>query len=153
MPTPQLLRSRLTLAIALLLLGALPLACSFSRSSENSSDSSENSSDSSSRSSTSSSPGDEKDNARFERDVEQYALAYLEAGGGPDEGFFAGLGDLARAHGVSDWESDASVWEAIGRALARSPASAAERDAYQLAWTGGDAEKQGAVAKGLAAVR
>ena len=44
---------------------------------------------------------------------------------------------MARSHGVSDWEAEPSTWEAIGRGLARSPATQAERTAFQTAWTGG----------------
>jgi hypothetical protein len=147
-----------TIQLALtLLLAAAVAACSFSHSSDSSSDSSEHSSDSStssSESSTSDGDGDHdakpKETARFEHDVEQYTAAFLEAGGRSDESFFAGLGDLARSHGVSDWESDPSAWEAIGRGIARSPATSAQRVAYQSAWTQGDATKQAAVKKGLA---
>ena len=101
-------------------------------------------------SSDSSSPDGEKENARFDQDVEAYTLAFVEAGGREGESFFSGLGELARAHGVSDWESEVSTWEAIGRGLARSPADPAERAGYQVAWTAGDPARQSAVAKGLA---
>lgn len=143
---------------ALALAGAAALACSFSHSSESSSDSSTNSSDSSVHSSDSSSPGhehrhDEQQQKSFVEDVAQYTAAFVEAGGSHGDSFFSGVGDLAREHGVSDWESDPAVWEAIGRGLARSPASSAERVAYQSAWTGGDPAKQGAVAKGISTVQ
>ncbi|HVN36860.1 MAG TPA: hypothetical protein VMW19_01635 [Myxococcota bacterium] len=138
---------------ALGLLAATALACSFSHSSESSSDSSNNSSESSSHSS---SPGqnNNKDATKtsFDRDVEQYTLAFLQAGGRDDEAFLAGIGDLARQYGVSDWESELSTWEAIGRGLARSHASAAQRSAYQLAWTGGDSARETAMAKGFSSI-
>lgn len=142
-----------------ILVFCVALGCSFSHSSDSSSDSSENSSDSSNSSSDSSSPDRDHDHgkadetARFEHDVEQYTAAFLEAGGRSDESFFSGLGDLARSHGVSDWESDPSAWEAIGRGIARSPATSAQRVAYQSAWTQGDATKQAAVKKGLATIQ
>ena len=153
-----LLRSISGLALALICAAAL--ACSFSHSLDSSSDSSNNSSKSSSDSSTSSSPNDnhhddqnEKKSSSFNQDVEQYTVAFLEAGGSEHASFFAGLGDLARQHSVSDWEADPATWEAIGRGLARSHASTAQRTAYQAAWTGGDAAKQSAVAKGISAVQ
>lgn len=140
-------------AVAFSLLCAAALGCSISYSFEKSSDSSAHSSDSSGHSSNSSgsSSGEEKkpDSARFEKDVEQYTVAFLEAGGREDESFFSGLGELARQHGVSDWESEPATWEAIGNGLAHSKASAAERLAYQTAWAGGDAAKQSAMAKGI----
>ena len=145
----SLLRSASRAAMGLL--AATVLACSFSHSSESSSDSSNNSSESSSHSS---SPGQTKDATQttFDRDVEQYTVAFLQAGGQDDEAFLAGVGDLARVHGVSDWESELSTWEAIGRGLARSHASAAQRSAYQTAWTGGDSARETAMAKGFSAI-
>jgi hypothetical protein len=143
--------------VALALCASAALACSFSHSSESSSDSSNNSSDSSVHSSDSSSPGHEHrhddEQKSFVGDVEQYTAAFVEAGGSQGDSFFSGVGDLAREHGVSDWESDPAVWEAIGRGLARSPATTAQRVAYQSAWTGGDPARQSAVAKGISAVQ
>ena len=154
------------LLIALSCAGAL--ACgSFAQSSDSSSDSSNNSSKSSSDVSTSpsrsSSPdndhdhdhddGDAKKSSSFDQDVEQYTVAFVGAGGSQHASFLSGLGDLARQHGVSDWESQPATWEAIGRGLARSHATTAERTAYQAAWTGGDPTKQSAMAKGIAATQ
>jgi hypothetical protein len=141
--------------VLLVLLFVAALGCSFSHSSDSSSDSSEHSSDSSTSSSDSSAPDNDgkNDNARFQHDVEQYTVAYVQAGGRGDDGFFSGLGDVARSHGVSDWEAEPSTWEAIGRGIARSPASPAEQIAYQTAWTGGDATKQDAVARGIRATQ
>lgn len=158
------------LRLALAILAAATLACgSFAQSSESSSDSSNQSSKSSSDVSTSpsrsSSPDDDHDHdhndapqgaqqkGSFSQDVEQYTVAFLDAGGSAHESFLSGLGDLARQHSVSDWESQPVTWEAIGRGIARSHASTAQRTAYQAAWTGGDPSKQSAVAKGIASVR
>jgi G3E family GTPase len=156
------LRSMLVLVIA----GTY--ACSFSYSSDSSSDSSKHSSDSSTSSSGSSSPDHDHDDddhdhdhdkdekksssssSTFDQDVEQYTAAFLDAGGSENASFLSGLGDVARQHGVSDWESQPQTWEAIGRGLARSHATSAERTAYQAAWTGGDPTKQSAMAKGIA---
>src|SRR5262245_23037324 len=105
------------LLLALSCAGAL--ACgSFAQSSDSSSDSSNQSSKSSSDVSTSpsrsSSPdhdhdhdhdGDSKQNSSFDQDVEQYTVAFVGAGGSQHASFLSGLGDLARQHGVSDWES------------------------------------------------
>ena len=136
------------------LFAATVLACSFSHSSESSSDSSNNSSESSSHSSSPGGGGSNKDATQtsFDRDVEQYTVAFLQAGGRDDDAFLAGIGDLARVYGVSDWEAELSTWEAIGRGLARSHASAAQRSAYQTAWTGGDTARETAMAKGFSAI-
>lgn len=133
----------LLLAAALALSG--PLACSFSYSSESISDSSK----SISNSSTSSS-GEET--ARFLRDVEQYTVAFLRAGGRGDEGFLTGLGDLARRRGVSNWEAEIATWEAIGRGLGRAQLGEAERVAYERAWAGEDEARLRALGRGSKAV-
>ena len=145
-------------AVALALACGAALGCGLlSRSSESVSDSIEHSSDSVAASSRSSSPDHDHDHdadqTRYQHDVEQYTVAFLEAGGRTDASFFSGLGDVARRHGVSDWENEPSTWEAIGRGLARSPATPAERSAYQAAWTGGDAAKQDAVTRGITAIQ
>jgi hypothetical protein len=138
--------TRASLVVAVSLALASALGCSFSHSSESFSDSSKGSSDSS----KSSSGDDEK---AFRDDVETYTVAYVGAGGRGDESFFGGLGDLARKHGVSDWESEPTTWEAIGRGLARSDLADAERMAYAQAWTGGEAGKTDALDRGLTAAR
>lgn len=132
--------------VATLLACTGPLACSFSNSSASSADSS----GSSARSSGSSSG---KESARFQQDVEQYTALYVEEGGRDESAFLAGIGDLARERGVSDWEAEAATWEAIGRALGRSPLTEAERHAYAQAWTDGDADRVRALGRGTATAR
>jgi len=136
---------RSSFAAAAAFVCAASLACSFSYSSGSFSDSSKSSSDSSDSSGS--------DTTRFRDDVTQYTEAYVEAGGKQDESFFSGLGDLARKRGVSDWESESSTWEAIGRGLGRTDVSEAQRAAYEAAWAGGDEEKQSAMARGFAQAR
>jgi hypothetical protein len=134
------IRRALLLATGLACAGTL--ACSFSYSSESFSDSS--------KSSSGSSGGDD---SKFRNDVARYTEAFVEAGGDQDGNFFSGLGDLARKRGVSDWESESSTWEEIGRGLGRTEVSEAQRTAYETAWAGGDDEKQSAMARGFAAAR
>ena len=138
---------RRAFGIALAVACAGSLACSFSYSSEGSSDSSKSSSDSSG----SSSGG--KESALFQKDVEQYTEAFVEAGGQREESFFAGLGDLARKRGVSDWESEPSTWEAIGRGLGRTNVKEAQRAAWEAAWADGDQARENAIARGFATAR
>jgi hypothetical protein len=141
----QPLRRAFKLVLAIACAGSL--ACSFSYSSKGSSDSSNSSSDSSGSSSGGS------DSARFQKDVEQYTEAFVRAGGQRDEGFFTGLGDLARKRGISDWESEPGTWEAIGRGLGRSDINEAQRTAYETAWANGDPARESAMAKGFDATR
>lgn len=130
------------LAAVLALACTAALGCSFSYSSQSISDSSKSSSDSS-RS------GDET--ARLREDVSDYTVAWVDAGGRDADGFFTGVGELARQRGVSDWESDADVWEAIGRGLGRAGVEPARRVAYTQAWTSGDGERRRALERGFAA--
>lgn len=132
------------LAAVLALAG--PLACSFSNSSASSADSSGSSAKSSGSSSG-------KQSARFQQDVEQYTALFVEGGGRDESAFLAGIGDLARERGVSDWEAEAATWEAIGRGLGRSPLTEAERNAHAQAWTDGDADRVQALGRGAAAAR
>ena len=138
------------------LLGAAT-ACSFSKSSESSSDSSKGSSNSSSSSS-----GNEEQS--LQADVERYTAAFAQAWHGEshatapaaphaEPGFLAGLGDLSRRHGISDWESDPGLWEAVGRGLAQSGIDAAERRATVQALAGGDSERERAIERGCEPAR
>jgi len=147
---------RRAFGIALAVACAGSLACSFSYSSEGSSDSSKSSSDSSDSSDSSGSSGSSsggKESALFQKDVEQYTEAFVEAGGQREESFFAGLGDLARKRGVSDWESEPSTWEAIGRGLGRTNVKEAQRAAWEAAWADGDQARENAIARGFATAR
>jgi hypothetical protein len=142
---PQPLRRAFQLVLAIACAGSL--ACSFSYSSKGSSDSSKSSSDSSGSSSGGS------DSARFQKDVEQYTEAFVQAGGQRDDSFFTGLGDLARKRGISDWESEPGTWEAIGRGLGHAHVNDAQRTAYETAWAAGDPMRENAIAQGYAAAR
>jgi hypothetical protein len=146
MTTASIASSRRLLWAALALTGSAAFACSFSYSSESLSDSSRSSSDSS----RSSAGGD---HAAFRADVEQYTAAYVQGGGQRETAFFAGLGDLARRRGVSDWEAEPATWEAIGAGLARGDVSDAQRRAYEAAWAEGDADRASAIERGYAEAR
>jgi hypothetical protein len=131
---------------ALALVLSAGLACSFSYSSRSLSDSS----GSSSRSSRSSSGGEK---AAFQDDVTHYTVAWIDGGGRDAPTFLDGVGDLARQHGVSDWEADSGVWEAIGRGLGQSRLDPAARAGYVQAWAGGDPTHKAALEQGLAAAK
>jgi hypothetical protein len=139
----QVFRRAFTVAVALAC--AASLACSFSHSSGSLSDSSKSSSGSSGSS------GDDK--KAFANDVSQYTEAFVKAGGEQQQTFFSGLSDLARKRGISDWESEPSTWEAIGRGLSRTKVNGAQRTAYEAAWASGDAERESAMARGFANAR
>jgi hypothetical protein len=138
----QPLRRAFNVALVMVIACAVSFGCSFSHSSKGSSDSSKSSSDSSG----SSSGGD---TAQFQKDVEQYTEAFVEAGGQREQGFFTGLGDLARKRGISDWESEPGTWQAIGRGLGRTHVNDAQVAAFETAWADGDPARQSAMAKGF----
>lgn len=119
--------------------------CSFSASSNSSSDSSAASSDSSASSSRSSSP--ESAEARYKGDVREYTAAYLKTGG-QFEAFQRGLGDLAKKHGITNWEDNALTYEGIGEGLGSAKASETQLKAYMEGLAGQNESKRAAMKKG-----
>jgi hypothetical protein len=112
-------------------LSLLPLGCSFYYSSE----SSAKTLTSPSRSSASSSPDDDGDRDRdeaYRNDVRDFTAAYA-ASRRDLGGFEHGLGEVARRHGVTDWEADDATFVAIGAGLKRAGVSADDRAAYETA--------------------
>jgi hypothetical protein len=111
---PAMRRNLVALVLVLFVGGC----ASFEGSSQSGSDSSAGLFDSlvspfESASASSGSGGDEVAKASYILDVEAYTLAYLGAPG--DDGEFArGLGEVAAAHGINDWEADADTFAAIG---------------------------------------
>lgn len=114
------------LAMALAMTG-----CSISNSSGSFSDSSGSISDSissPSKSSSESSDGDDSDSdeketapppekpeetASYQRDVSQLTVTYLQSGGDL-AAFQSGIASLAKARGITDWETDSTTTRAIG---------------------------------------
>jgi hypothetical protein len=132
------------LTAVLLLAGAV--GCSFSHSSGSISDSSGSFSDSSKSSSG-------EKSAAFRQAVERYTAAFVRGGGRDEASFASGLGDLARAEGVSDWEAAPGVWESIGRGLGDARVDDAEREALADGWAAGDTERRRAIERGWLASR
>jgi len=90
-------------AVLLLALGAAAAGCSTSASSSASSDSS-------SASSASASPESRED--AYRDDVRDLTVAHVKAGG-PLEAYQRQLGDLARRHGISDWDNHLATYEGM----------------------------------------
>ena len=146
---------------AVVALAAASLACSFSyssksisdsitSSSKSISDSVTSSSDSVSDSSTSSSPGSAA--SRYRKDVESYTQAFVVSGGS-DSSFKSGLGEVAKKHGITDWEANDETWIGIGRGLGRTKIDDVQLGVYQKNWTGGDVNKIKLIQQGFDAVR
>lgn len=110
-----------------LIVSALGLsACSFARSSSSpfrwSSESIESSFSPLGWSSDSSSNGDERsaparEESSYERDVRETTSSIIESGGGSRE-LRRAIGNVAGAHGISDWEAESATFRGIGRGLA-----------------------------------
>ena len=150
MTTPfHRLTARLSSATVVLLLLAGPLACSFSYSSQSSSDSSKSSSESSSSSSRSSSPNSA---TAYRNDVSDYTEAYVVSGGS-DGAFLNGIGGLAEKRGITDWESDENTWIGIGRGLGRTQITTVQLGVYKENWGGGDPQRMQQIQKGFDAAR
>lgn len=109
-------------------LALFPLACSFSHSSE----SSWKTLTSPSRSSSSSSKSDDDEKEAYRDDVRDFTAAYAARQGDLD-GFEPGLGEVARRHGLTDWEADDATYAAIGAGLHRAQVSDAEYARYEAA--------------------
>ena len=107
----------MSMRIIVVALALAPLGCSFYYSSE----SSGKTLTSPSRSSASSSPSEEKKDA-YRDDVRDFTAAYAEREGDVD-GFANGLSEVARRHGVTDWEADEATYAAIGAGLQRARVS------------------------------
>lgn len=127
----------------LLLLAVLlaPLGCSFSASSKSSSDSSASSS-------RSSSPGD----SAYLDDVRSTTEAYAKSGG-PFDAYQKKLGDLAKQHGITNWEENLAAYVAIGEGLGEAKASPGLVESFKerLAppGTSSGADKRTAIQKGF----
>ena len=128
---------------ATLLVGVMlvPLGCSFSASSKSSSESSASSS-------RSSSP--ESKETQYRNDVRDFTAAYLRSGGRQDE-FRRRIGDLAKEHGITNWEESLVTYEGIGRGLGKAQASPVEVDMYSANLTNGDTRKAKAIKEGYEA--
>jgi hypothetical protein len=105
----------------------LPLGCSFYYSSE----SSVKMLTSPSRSSKSSSGGDEEKKEAYRDDVRDFTAAWATQ---HDDvaGFEAALADVARRHGITDWEAEDATYTAVGAGLKRADVRAADRARYEL---------------------
>jgi hypothetical protein len=155
------------LCSALALLAAIP-GCSFyyssrslsksskgiSTSPSKSSKSGSKSSKSSSRSSKSSSRSSKVETTRYRDDVEELTEAWVASGGGVSRSDLLGaVGDIAARRGVTDWESDPSTWEGIGRGLGRAGLSEAQLEAYKYSWAGDDRGHMALIQRGYDATR
>ena len=137
--------ARVMLIPALLVL----VGCSLSTSSQSASDSSA-SSESSSRSSASSSRSStsgEGRQSRYREDVRTYTAAYVRSGA-RFEAFEKELGELARSHGLTNWEADEATYIGIGAGLADAAVGQAQLETYKAGFSHSDPFKMRAIQRG-----
>jgi hypothetical protein len=135
----------LLIPVLLLLVG-----CSLSTSSQSASDSSASSesssrsSASSSRSSTSSSEGRQ---SRYREDVRSSTAAYVRSGA-PIDVFERQLSELARSHGLTNWEEDEATYIGIGAGLGDAAVGKAQLETYKASFSRSDPFKMQAIQRG-----
>jgi hypothetical protein len=133
-------------AVPLCLLLALN-ACSFSTSSESSSDSIGSLSDLASSPSSISSSGNRK---KYESDVVDYTYAYLKSSSDTKDmaDFQKGLGKIAEERGVNDWESEPRTYKAIGKALKKAHIDGVGYETFKKNFADGDSDKMESIQDG-----
>ena len=131
--------------LALAMLG--PVGCSISDSlSDSSNSSSESVSNSSNSISRSSSPEDTK--TSYRDDVRNYTAGYAKAGGQVNDAYQKQLADLAKRHGISNWENSDSTFRGVGEGLGQAKVGQPELDAYMTGLARSDADKRKAMQEG-----
>ncbi|MBI1815392.1 MAG: putative lipoprotein [Deltaproteobacteria bacterium] len=131
--------SRTPILITLLMI--TPLACSFSDSSNSLSQSIS----SPITSSSSSSPGGAE--RSYQVDVRDYTQAFVTSGGDV-RNFQSDLGQLAKKHGVTNWEENMSTYVGIGEGLGKAKVNPSQLKAYQRNLGGSDQRKMDAIQQG-----
>ena len=134
--------SRVGTYAAIALLAVAPLGCSFGYSSESSGKTL-----ASPFTSSSSSSGDSKQ--AYGDDIRDYTYAYVTSHRDL-EAYEKGLGDIARLHGITNWQADEMTYVAIGAGLARAKASPNERVRFEKVVAGADEAKASLIREGYA---
>src|SRR5947208_15538542 len=128
---------------------SLSTSSTSSQSSSTSSTSSSTSSDSSSRSSESSSRSSMRDERqpRYLEDVRRYTAANVRAGV-QLETFEKELGELARSHGLTQWEDDEATYLGIGEGLSDAAVGTTELEMDKTTFSRSDPAKMQAIQRG-----
>ncbi|MGD9764288.1 MAG: putative lipoprotein [Candidatus Binatia bacterium] len=122
-------------AVTLLLTGCSSISKSISSPFESSSASFESSSESSGG------------RAGYREDVADYTQAYVQSGGQIDA-FERGLDNIAKKHGVSNWEADEDTYVGIGAGLRRAGVTPEQFAVWKTNLSQGDAQRAAWMQKG-----
>lgn len=131
--------------------------CSISASSKSLSDSSGSSAKSSGASadssagSSKSSSGDEE-GGEYRDQVRDFTASYVTSGG-QLSAFQRTLGELAKRHGITDWEGDRTTFVGIGEGLAAAGVEGAALGAFEASLAGSDSIRRQAIEEGYATAR
>lgn len=137
------------LSIVLTLTVAALAGCSFSKSSESSSDSSKSIFDMASSPFKSSSDSSADEQEEFENDVADYTAEFVTSSTGTLDDFRAHLSELAQDHGITNWEGDRYTYLGIGRGLKKAKLGKPQISAFTESLSGNDPMKKQAIEDGL----
>jgi hypothetical protein len=84
---------------------------------------------------------------RYLEDVRSYTAVNIRAGVELAT-FEKQLGELARAHGLTDWEEDESTYVGIGEGLSDAAVGKAELEMYKTSFARSDPAKMQAIQRG-----
>jgi hypothetical protein len=93
---------------------------------------------------SSASPSREVRAAAYHDDIRDVTASHVVTGGS-FAAFQRRLGDLARKHGISDWEEEPATYTAIGHGLAKAGADGAALDTYTRELAGADTDRVRAI--------
>jgi hypothetical protein len=68
--------------------------------------------------------------------------------GGQFDAFTRGLGDLAKKHGITNWEDNEATYVGIGKGLGVAKVTQMQVDTYKTNLGAADPKKQAAIQKG-----
>ncbi len=134
-----------------LLLALVALSSLGCASSESFSDSSNSSSESVSNSSNALSRSSSPDGAKtsYRDDVRSYTAGYARGGGQINDAYQKQLAQLARRHGISNWEDSKTTFRGVGEGLGQAGVGQPELDMYMAGLARSDADKRKAMQEGF----
>jgi hypothetical protein len=138
-----------TLATTVVLGTALISGCSFSTSSESSSDSSAGIFKSASSPFTSSSDSSRNKRDKYETDVADYTATFVVSSSGTLDSFRGRLSELAESHEITNWEGDRNTYVGIGRGLAKARLGRPQISAFTESLSDNEPWKKEAIEEGL----
>ncbi|MDD1619871.1 MAG: putative lipoprotein [Methylococcaceae bacterium] len=139
----------LALSCIAVLAVSLLSACSFSKSSESSSDSSKGIFDIASSPLSSGSDSSRSDQEKFEGDVADYTAEFVVSSTGTLDTFRSHVGELAEKYGITDWENDRQTYLGIGRGLSKANLGKPQVSAFTESLSNNDPMKKQTIEEGM----